>query len=191
MDLWIERELKERIGINRYNHSLSVMYVAMELATKYGYDVEKAKIAGLLHDCAKYEDKANLLKKVTDFDIILDDVMIENIELIHGPLGAVIAEKEYNISDIEIINAIKFHTTGRENMTLLDKIIYLADYIEPGRRFPGVDKVRELSYVNIDKALVLALENTIKYLIDTNKSIHLDTIRARNHLLLKSMKGGV
>lgn len=188
MNKEIEFKLINNIGINRYNHSLSVMKVAMKLADTYGADIEKAKIAGLLHDCAKYNDNTYLLKRLKDSDIILDNIMLNNTELIHGPLGAVIAEKEYHIKDMEILDAIRYHTTGRANMTLLDKIIYLADYIEPGRKFPGVDKVREISYVNIDKALIRALNNTIRYLIDLNKEIHPDTILARNMLVREVYK---
>lgn len=183
MNSWIDARLIKEIGNNRYKHSLDVMEVSINLAQRYNYDTEKARVAGLLHDCAKYHDKTYLLKRVDDFGIMLDEIMTYNNELIHGVLGAVVAEKEFNIQDIEILDAIRYHTTGRENMKMLDKIIYLADYIEPGRSFTGLDKVRDLAFIDIDKALILAMENTIKYLLDTNKLIHLDTIKARNYLL--------
>ena len=121
----IKEKLIKSLGEKRYNHSIRVMETAVELARQYGYDEEKAKIAGLLHDCAKYQDHLYLLKRVNDFDIILDDFMIQNKELIHAPLGSKIAEIEYNIKDEEIISAIYYHTIGKENMSLLEKIIYI------------------------------------------------------------------
>jgi predicted HD superfamily hydrolase involved in NAD metabolism len=165
------------------------METSVRLAKKYNCDIEKAKLAGLLHDCAKFPDKTYLLNLANDFDIILDDVLKYNYELIHGPLGAIIAEKEYNIKDREILDAIKFHTTGRENMTLLDKIIYISDYIEPGRDFPGVEKVRSLAFDDLDGSILLAIDNTIEYLIDQKSLIHLNTIKARNYMIQEKIEG--
>lgn len=177
------------IGEKRFNHSIRVMETALGLAKIYDYNLEKTRTAALLHDCAKYTDKLYLLKLANDFDIILDDVMLHNYELIHGPLGAKIAEKEYGIIDVEILNAIRFHTTGRENMTLLDKIIYISDYIEPGRNFAGVDEVRALAFKSLDESILLAMDNTIKFLINKNNFIHLNTINARNYILQKNLEG--
>lgn len=183
MDTKIRELLIKNIGVNRFNHSLGVMETSIKLAIKYNYDIDKARIAGLLHDCGKYPDLMYLLKRVSEFDIILDDVMKLNKELIHGPLGSKIAEFEYMIKDKEILDSIYYHTTGRENMTLLDKIVYLADYIEPGRVFPGVDKVRELAFENLNQSVLLSMDSTLKYLLDHNKLIHMETIKARNYLL--------
>lgn len=171
------------IGQKRYEHSLGVMDTAINLATFYKVDVEKAKIAGLLHDCAKFKDSQYLLKRVNDFDIMLDEITVQNKELIHGPLGAKIAECVYEIKDNEILDAIRYHTTGKENMSLLEKIIYIADYIEPNRNFPGVDWFRQYAYKNLDKCLRLSMDQTIKYLVEKGKLIHLDTIKARNYLI--------
>lgn len=182
MDL-IEEKLISSIGLKRFNHSIGVMDTSISLARLYNCDLDKARIAGLLHDCAKFSDSIYLLKMVKDFDIILDDIMLSNHELIHGPLGSKIAEKVYNIKDKEILDSIYYHTTGRENMTLLEKIIYIADYIEPGRNFPGVNEFRDLARKNLDKCVRLSMENTLKYLMDKGKLIHLDTIRARNYML--------
>lgn len=165
------------------------MDTALRLAEEYNCDIEKVKIASLLHDCAKFPDKLYLLKLANNFDIILDDVMRYNHELIHGPLGAKIAEKEYGIKDLEILDAIRFHTTGRENMTLLDKIIYVSDYIEPGRNFSGVEKVRDLAFKDLDKSILLAMNNTINFLVNQNSLIHLNTIKARNFLVYENVEG--
>lgn len=186
MNTWIINKLKDNIGENRFNHSMEVMKTAKELAKIYNCDEGKASIAGLLHDCAKFDDEIYLLKRTNDFGILLDNVMQVNTELVHGPLGSYIAETEYNISDIEILDSIYFHTTGRENMTLLDKIIYISDYIEPSRKFPGVDQIRSMAFENLDMSILMAMENTIKFLLERKRLIHLNTIKARNYLISKT-----
>lgn len=186
MDKSLKDKLIKDIGEKRYDHSIRVMETAIKLAETYNSDIEKTKIAAILHDCAKIRDEIYLLKRVSDFDIILDACMKYNHELIHGPLGAKIAEEEYNIKDIEILNAIHYHTTGKENMSILDKIIYMADYIEPGRNFPGVEEIRRLAFEDLDRALLLAMEKTIVFLIEQNKLIHPNTIEARNYLIIES-----
>lgn len=172
------------IGIKRYKHSLRVVEVAARLAKIYNADIEKVKTAALLHDCAKFQEERSLLKRISDFDIILDDVMQNNRELIHGPLGAKIAEIEYCILDKEILDAIYYHTIGRVDMTLLDKIIYIADYIEPRRNFSGVEEIRVMAFKDLNESLLMAMDNTILFLIKNNNLIHPNTIEARNHLIL-------
>lgn len=186
----IKEELIKDIGTKRLEHSLRVLEVAKELGKLYEVDLEKVKMAALLHDCAKLEDKNNLLKRAYEFDIILDDIMLNNRELVHAPLGAKIAEEKYNIKDKEILNAIEFHTTGRENMSLVEKIIFIADYIEPKRNFEGVQRVRELAYIDIDKSMILALDQTLNFLIDKGKLISSQTIKARNYLKIEKIKEG-
>lgn len=176
-------KLKEDLGVNRYNHSIRVRDTAIDLAKRFGCNVNKAIMAGLLHDCGKYYNKDYLLKQAFEFGIMNDESLINNKHIIHAALGAEIAQKEYGVEDVEILDAIRYHTTGREGMTLLDKIVYLADYIEPERDFYGVDEVRELTKTNIDLAMIKALEDSISYLLNTQKIIHLDTLRARNYLI--------
>lgn len=184
MEKCMMESLIKDIGIDRYNHTLRVVDTTLELAKIYKVNEDKAKIAALFHDCGKLSDETNLLKRASDFGIILDNIMENNRELIHGPLGAKIAEKDYNIKDKEILNAIYYHTTGRENMTALDKIIYIADYIEPYRNFPGVKEVRELAYKDLDNSVLLAIDNTLRFLMGKGSLIHVDTIKARNDLIL-------
>ncbi|RKD32483.1 phosphohydrolase [Thermohalobacter berrensis] len=179
----IHKKLRENIGKERYLHSIRVMDTAKELASFYNCDINKAELAGLLHDCGKIQDKGLLLKMIKDFGIILDNIMEKNINLVHGPLGAEIVKRVYNIHDTDIINAIKFHTTGRPNMSLLEKIIYIADYIEPEREFDGLEKIRKLAFNNLDKAILHAMNNTIKYVIDKGVLLHIDTVKARNYFL--------
>lgn len=176
-------KLISSIGYERYLHSVRVMEEAIKLARVFNGDIDKAAIAGLFHDCGKFEDEYELLKKAYDFDIIQSDIHIDNSALIHGILGSVIARQEFQIEDIDIINAIRYHTTGRPNMTLLEKIIYISDYIEPGRKFPGVDEIRKLAYKDINKALLKAMDRSINYLIDKGLYIHPDTLNARNYLV--------
>jgi len=180
----LENELIKDIGEERYNHTLRVVDTAIKLARKQDIDLEKVKKAAILHDCAKFPGQINWLKMARDFDIILDNYMEYNQDLIHAPLGAKIAEVKYKIEDKEVLDAIYYHTTGRENMTLLDKIIYIADYIEPGRKFPGVDEIRKETFAHLDRGILLALDNTIKFLVDRNKLIHPNTLKARNFLLM-------
>ncbi|KXG77040.1 bis(5'-nucleosyl)-tetraphosphatase (symmetrical) YqeK [Thermotalea metallivorans] len=176
--------LKERLRESRYVHSLGVQKTAVELAKRYHAPVEKASIAGLVHDCAKGYNKAELLNYAAQFGIILDNVTRKQEELLHAVVGAELAKREFQIEDEEILNAIRFHTTGRANMTLLDKIIYLADYIEPNRKFQGVEALRQQALSDLDKATFMAVNQTIAYIIFQNKLIHHDTISARNSLLM-------
>lgn len=185
IEAWAYEKLKEDIGQKRYIHSIGVMNTSMELAKIYKADEEKAKIAGLFHDCAKFREKRNLLKMATEFDIILDNVMERNVELIHGPLGAEVAKRIYNIYDEEILSAIRYHTTGKEDMSILDKIVFIADYIEPNRKFEGVEEVRQLAYRDLDKSLIKAMDNTIVFVVKSGDLIHLDTIKARNYLKIR------
>jgi len=171
------------IGEERYEHSLRVMETAKNISRAYNYREDKAAVAGILHDCGKINSKTTLLKMIDDFDIILDSVMNCNLELAHGLLGSEICKKYFEIEDVEILYAIRYHTTGRAYMTFLEKIIFISDYIEPARDFPGVDYVRDLAYKDLDEALIYAMDNTIKYVIQKGWLIHPDTIEARNHII--------
>lgn len=171
-------------GQDRFEHTLRVVEESKKLALLHNIDVEKVTKAALLHDCAKFIDRKYLLKMAIDFDIILSDIMKRNPELIHAPLGAELARSKYNIDDSEILNAIKYHTTGRKNMTDLDKIIYISDYIEPYRKFQGVEDVRQWAYIDLDKALFLAINQSITFLIHKNRLIDKNTIEARNQLII-------
>jgi len=175
--------LKNRLNEKRYLHSLGVMKTAEELAKIYDAPVEKAIIAGLVHDCAKNLNSNQMLKYAFKFDILLDGVTNHQIQLLHGHIGAELAKNEFGINDIDILNAIRFHTTGRENMSTLEKIIFLADFIEPNRAFPGVDKLRNMALFNLDKATFMALNHTIKHVITKGELLHVSTVHARNFLL--------
>ncbi|WP_434797255.1 bis(5'-nucleosyl)-tetraphosphatase (symmetrical) YqeK [Terrisporobacter vanillatitrophus] len=185
MDLkQIEKILKEMLPERRLEHSLNVSKCAVKLSEIYKCDREKAEIAGLVHDCAKYFIDEQIEDFVEKFNIELDPLEENNIALSHSVIGSYVAMDVFNINDKEIINAIKYHTTGKENMSLLEKIIYMADLIEEGRNFPRVEELRELTYSGkLDEALILSFNNTIKFVIDNNQLIHPRTVKARNYIL--------
>lgn len=179
----IQEYLKQNLKYKRYEHSLSVRDTAVKLAKIYNVDIEKAKIAGLVHDCAKNMNDDQLLSIALNHGIKVDEVCRESPQLIHGAAGAILANEIMGISDEETLNAIAYHTTGRKNMSMLDKIIYIADYIEPLRNFPGIEELRSIAFKNIDKALLQSFDNTIKFVIDRGQLLHFDTIEARNYVL--------
>ena len=180
----IRSKLKLNITPNRYKHSENVMEVAVKLAKKYGVNVNKAAIAGILHDCARSKSEKELYELCDKFGIELDEIKRRQPALLHGYVGEFIAKIDYGIEDKEILNAIRVHTTGKENMSIFEKIILIADYIEPERNFPGVEVIRELAYKDIDNSIVQAFDTTIKYIIKVGGLIHPDTIKARNYFLL-------
>lgn len=182
----IEKILKEMLPEKRLKHSLSVSKCAVELSEIYKYDKEKAKIAGLVHDCAKYFTDEQIEDCVKKFNINLDPLEENNIALSHSIVGSYVAKEVFNINDEEILSAIKYHTTGRENMSLLEKIIYMADLVEEGRKFPKVEELRNLTFSGkLDEALLLSFNNTIKFVIDNKQLIHPRTVSARNYILTK------
>lgn len=183
-----EDEIIENIGIKRYEHSIRVMETAVELGKVYDVDLEKLKLAAYFHDALKIRDKDKLLEIAKDYNFKLDFYMEYNLELIHSELSALVCRKKYGILDEEVLNAIKYHTTGRVDMTMVEKIIYIADYIEPFRNHPGVEEIRSLAYTDLDRSIFMAMDSTIRFLIDKNELIHGRTIEARNDLLVKLFK---
>lgn len=179
----MKSDILNRIGEKRYNHTIRVRDTAVELAKIYNVDLEKAYVAGMLHDCAKIRDEKELIEVSFDYSLNLTDDMEKAPQIIHSFLGAIISEKKYGIEDEDILNAIRFHTTGRENMSDLEKIVFLADYIEPMRNFSGVDKARKLACEDLNKAMMYSLNNTILFLCNKDEYIALDTIKARNYIL--------
>ena len=161
----LRKKVKDVMTKSRYEHTLGVEFTAASLAMRYEIDIDKAEIAGLLHDCAKCIDDEDKLDDCKKYKIELTDVEKRNPFLIHSKLGAVYANKLYGIDDEEIISAIRFHTTGKPDMTMLEKIIFIADYIEPGRdKAPNLQEIRKMSFVDIDEAMYMILKDTLDYL---------------------------
>ncbi len=182
---FIKSVLKNKLPHRRYNHSLGVCESAIWLAKKHDACQNKAELAGLLHDYAKYLNSYEARKYIKEFQIQIDEVIDLNIDLAHGLIAAELIKFEFEIEDEEILNAVRYHTTGRENMTNLEKIIYLADYIEPNRRFPVVDKIRDIAKHDLNKAVLMALDNSIKHVISKGLLIHHNSIFARNSLIME------
>jgi len=176
--------LKKSLKPNRYIHSVNTMKVAISMAEYYGENKDVAAVAGLIHDCAKNLNDDETKKYCAANGIELNEIEKKQIFLMHGAVGAIIAKEKYGIKDKIILNAIKYHTTGCSKMNMMDKIIFLSDYIEPGRSHCEVDEARSLAYVDFDKALVCAFDNVIKYVIQQNGLIHPFTIEARNSILI-------
>ena len=180
----INNKMKEMLPQRRYKHSLNVSNCAIKLSEIYNYDKDKACLAGIIHDCAKYLTTEEVEYYVDKYKIKLDCLEKENLALSHSVIGSYIAKYELKIEDEDIINAVKYHTTGKENMTLLEKIIYMADLIEEDRDFPSVNLLRELTYSgNLDEALLISFNNTIKFVIENKQLIHPRTVEARNYLM--------
>lgn len=177
--------VKEQLTEHRYQHTLGVMETAIQLAEKYGANPKQAEQAAIFHDYAKFRPKDEM-KNIIVEQKMPADLLYFNSELWHAPVGAYLAEKEAGITDPEVLDAIRYHTSGRIGMKLLDKIIYLADYIEPGRHFPGVDEVRDLAAKDLDIALIQSIKNTIQFLMKKNQPIYPDTFQAYNNLVKNS-----
>lgn len=181
----IRAKLKIALTEKRFNHSIGVMQSAVELARHYGADVGKTALAALLHDCAKNYATSEMFELCERFDVKLDDISKASPGLVHGFLGAVIADKYYGVSDPEIYDAIYYHTIGKPDMSLIGKIIYIADGIEPGRTYEGVERIREMVFEDIDRALVLQIDYTIHSVINRGGLLHTNTIDTRNYYLRK------
>ena len=180
MDLLLKQSLKP----GRYVHSVNTMKEAVSLAQRYGEDKDMAAIAGLLHDCAKDLRDWETLDYCWTHGIMLNEVEKKQVFLMHGAVGAIIAQEKYGVENEAILNAIKYHTTGYSEMSMMDKIIFLADYIEPGRTHSEVDNARKLAYEDIDRALISSFDSIINYVIHQKGLIHPYTIEARNKLLM-------
>lgn len=179
----MHRKLRSSQKDRRYFHTLGVVKEAVRLAPKFGVEVEKAKIAALLHDCAKNFDQDRFLDIAREYGVTLDEFAIKEPALIHAFLGAAVAYRDYGVTDKEILDAIYYHTTARANMTALEKLVYIADMIEPGRTMPQAEELRRMVEENLDDALIYAIDCSIKHVIKKGRLIHPDSIHARNYLV--------
>ena len=174
---YIEKNLSEKRRI----HTEGVRKTAVMLAEKYGEDVDKAEVAALCHDMYRGIN-IDLLNDYVN-QLGLDEKYLDNPNLAHGKIAAVMIKKEYGIDDQDIINAVSFHTTGRAGMSELEKIIYLADAIEPGRDYPSVNQLREAVDRGLNEALIMSLERTIEYVRQQGHFLDEDTLKARDYYL--------
>lgn len=185
----IENDVKSVLSEYRFTHSLGVAKKAIELAKIYGVQEEIAKKVGIAHDIAKEMTDEEMIEYAKANNIRIDEIETVKPSLLHGKIGADIATKKFGFTQ-DMINAIKWHTTGRENMSMLEKIIYVADKTEENRkgtRF-NLEKSRELSTQNIDETLIFLMNEFITYNVKNEWLIHPETIKARNDLLLNEGK---
>lgn len=173
---YIETHLSEK----RKVHTLGVAAEAAVLAERYGADREKAELAALAHDMFRGTDPQTLNRYVRAFG--LPSVYLNNANLSHGKIAAKVLERDYRVSDPDLLCAVSFHTTGRAGMSLLEQVIYLADAIEPNRDYPGVEPLRELALVDLDRACLYSFEHTIAFVKERGQYLDPDTEAARNDL---------
>lgn len=161
----IRKAMEKALDPKRYEHTLGVAYTAAALAMRYGDDVNNAILAGMLHDCAKCLTNEKRLNICEKYNIAVNEAERKNPYLLHAKVGSFLAMKKYGVTDKDVINAILNHTTGRPGMSLLEKIIWIADYIEPGRKqAPNLPLIRKLAFEDLDQALLTALRDTLEYL---------------------------
>ena len=171
----MRERLQSAVSVNRYIHTLGVVEEAQKLAEVFGtpQDREKVYVAALIHDCAKEYPEQLRARLCREYKVCVDEVMAEVPDLIHPFLGAEIAKREYLIQDEAILNAIRYHTTGRANMSFLEKIIYIADYIEPNRKaFAGLEEAKRLAYLDLDMAMACILRQTLDYVAQRGRRLH-------------------
>ena len=180
--------IEQRLSQKRFIHSMNVAKECVKLAEKYGGDKEKAYLVGVLHDIMKEEKPEILLQTLAEYGIINDTVTVSSRPLWHAKAGAAYCQHVLNIHDEDIINAISYHTTARANMSQLEKILYLADYIGEERDYPDVDVMRSETWKSMKSGMEYALKYSIGDLVQRNKAIHPDTIEAYNEIVL-SVKG--
>ncbi|MCB6344084.1 bis(5'-nucleosyl)-tetraphosphatase (symmetrical) YqeK [Enterocloster lavalensis] len=182
--MMFRKQLKNRLSPMRYEHSLSVSFTCMSLAMRYGYDMNKAELAGLMHDCGKRFSDEVILKKCLKHGILDTESENQVLTVLHAKYGAWLAENKYQIRDEEILSAIACHTTGKPDMTTLDKILYIADYIEPRRyKAENLPEMRAMAYVDLDQTMYAILDSTLEYL--TKKGGSIDPMTREAHIYFK------
>lgn len=181
----VRDRLKGKLTQKRYEHTLGVMYTCASLAMKYDCNIEKSMWAGLLHDCAKNFSDREMLARCKKHGIPISDMEKKSPDLLHGKLGAYYAKEKYGIDDEEILEAIRFHTTGKPGMDKLGCILFVSDYIEPGRKdIPGLSKVRKCAFdEGLEEAVIMKLSNVLGYLDETSDNIDDMTLKTYRYFL--------
>ena len=176
--------VKSKMSLKRFTHTLGVVEMSEKLAKIYNADIEKCKVAALLHDICK-EMNMEYIKNICKNNFIneLSEEDLENNEILHGFAGAYYVKNELGINDKEILNAIKYHTVGAKDMTLLEKIVYIADAIEYGRNYPSVVEIREETFKNLDKGILIEIEHKEEYLESIGKKSHSNTDELKKEIL--------
>lgn len=186
----IRTYIKMNLKPKRYDHSIGVMETAKELAVRHGEDPERAALAGILHDCGKQYGNEEALRLMEALGYVPNDVERHDPSLLHGRIGALVARERFHVADDGILSAITWHTTGKSGMSQLDKIVYIADYIEPNRDGDWVYPMRTMAFRDLDRCLVMCADSTLTYVMKKGMPIHPDTVRMRNEILMKRAEKG-
>lgn len=182
------KELARVISPPRLKHSLDTRDVAVELAQRYGLEEQRVMLAALLHDCARELGDERLMEYALQEGIPIGETEQELPVFLHGPVGAVMVRKNFGVHDLQVLRAISVHTTGAAKMGSLEKVVFIADKIEPGRKYPGVDRLRELAFYDLDKCLVACLDQSVKFSLERGVVLHPEICRARNSALRGIMR---
>jgi len=183
-----EKEIRSRLSPRRYQHSLGVAQVAREMAERFGADPFQAYMAGIWHDYAKGISGPELLSIAEQNNLFSDEIERLVPDLLHAPVGAFLLRQHLGVEDGELLSAVAKHTLGDEEMTVLDKIIFLADMIEPGRDYPGLERLKCLAERDLDRAMVYGLDLTLRYCLERGRLIHPRTVKVRNRFL-RALRG--
>lgn len=178
----LKQQVAKVLAHERWQHTLGVLEMAVELAHKYGVDPHKTAMAAILHDLAREWSNQELVSFLQEQSIGLSDDDLVVPALLHGRVGALVAKARFGVTDPEVLAAISCHTLGRMGMSDLDKIIFIADMIEPNRSYPGVDALRRLADYSLDKAVLAGFDHTLQYVLDTGGFLHPEAVFARNYL---------
>lgn len=167
----LKKRLKKELTKSRYEHSIGVQYISAALAMRYGTDLYNAELAGLMHDCAKCISSEEMLSLCRKYNLSISETERKSPYLLHGKLGAYFCSHKYDITNQEILSAITYHTTGRPGMSLMEKIIYVADYIEPQRdKAPNLTYLRKIAFIDLDEAVYQITKDTLNYLGNNDNS---------------------
>lgn len=180
--------LSGQLDRKRFQHSINVMESAERLAVRYGADPDKAVVAGLLHDCGKHISGSRLDELMMDARYEPDEIERAHPKLLHGRCGAVLAQRHYGVMDEEVLDAIRWHTTGCAGMSTLAKIVFVADYIGEDRDFDEVEELRAIAWKDLDLAVARCAEVTIAHVVANGSLLHPNTIHTRNEILLRERK---
>lgn len=185
--LEIQEKLQKTLSIHRFNHSLGVAYTAASLAMRYGIDIERAFTAGLLHDCAKNLTGEEMIEECKKNKIEITTIELSSPSLLHAKLGEYYAKTQYGILDLDVLSAIRWHTTGRPNMNILEEIIYISDYIEPNRsdKLNNIKIIRKTAFEDIKLAVFLELKSVLEYLKE--KECNIDDITKDTYSYYKNI----
>ncbi|OHX53547.1 phosphohydrolase [Planococcus salinarum] len=179
--------VKKRLPDNRYAHVVGVLNTATALAIRFGVPQEKAQVAAILHDVAKFSDK-EWMKSIMEKEA-MDPLLLEyHSELWHAPVGAYVAAYEFGVEDEDVLNAIRYHTTGRAGMSDLEKVVYIADLVEPNRKFKGVEELRQLKEQGLDVMMEACVKHSIDFLVSKNQPVYPDSLKCYEYFVQQKGK---